>query len=386
MTPTEARAAGRLRPAGRRLWRRALVLALLPACWVAPPHAARAQGLNPLGASNDARPIDITADSGIEWQQDKQVYIARGNAVATRGASEVHADTLTAHYRPSKSSSAEGGNEVYRLDADGHVVIKGPSQTVVGDQAVYDVDQQIGVVTGKHLRLTTPTDTVTARDSLEWYDQQQVAVARGDALAVRADRRIRADVLTAHFVKDKDATTPGAAGAKPGGGKPASGTAAAQQPGTIVAAASAKSARSAAPSAKSAKPAAGGPAAKPGAGGAAADAGEGSSRISRVDAQGHVVVVTATDIGRGDYGVYNADTGIVTLLGNVTITRGQDTVRGQYAVVDLNTNVSRMMTVATKPGTPAPRVEGLFYRQDTTAGPNSTAKSGVKPAIGAPKS
>ncbi|MGC2523614.1 MAG: LptA/OstA family protein, partial [Stellaceae bacterium] len=187
--------------------------------------------MNPLGASNDARPIDITADSGIEWQQDKQVYIARGNAVATRGSSEVHADTLTAHYRPSKSSSAEGGNEVYRLDADGHVVIKGPSQTVVGDQAVYDVDQQIGVVTGKHLRLTTPTDTVTARDSLEWYDQQQVAVARGDALAIRADRRIRADVLTAHFVKDKDAATPGAAGAKPGGGKSASGMAAAQQPG-----------------------------------------------------------------------------------------------------------------------------------------------------------
>ena len=47
---------------------------------------------------------------------------------------------------------------------------------------------------------------------------------------------------------------------------------------------------------------------------------------------------TATDIGRGDYGVYNADTGIVTLLGNVTITRGQDVIRGQYAVVDLNTN------------------------------------------------
>ena len=53
-------------------------------------------------------------------------------------------------------------------------------------------------------------------------------------------------------------------------------------------------------------------------------AGGQSSKISRVDAQGHVVVSNATDIGRGDYGVYNADTGIVTLLGNVTITRGQD--------------------------------------------------------------
>ena len=198
-----------------------LAFAAVIAGLAARPVPTAAQGLNPLGPSRDAQPINITAQSGIEWQQDKQIYVARGNAVATRGTSEVHADTLTAHYRPSKNKSAEGGNEVYRLDADGNVLIKGPNQTVVGDQAIYDVDQQIGIVTGKHLKMTTPTDVVTARDSLEWYDQQQVAVARGDAIAVRGDRRIRADVLTAHFVKDK--SEPGAAqpGTKSKPGEPA---------------------------------------------------------------------------------------------------------------------------------------------------------------------
>jgi lipopolysaccharide export system protein LptA len=336
--------------------------------------AAEAQGLNPLGAGNSAQPIQITANSGIEWQQDKQEYIARGNAVATRGTSEVHADTLTAHYRPSKNKSAEGGNEVYRLDADGHVVIKGPTQTVIGDQAVYDVDQQIGVVTGNHLKLTTPTDVVTARDSLEWYDQQQVAVARGDALAIRGDRRISADVLTAHFVKDQNAKS-GVAGAKRRDGQQAATKSLADQP-TQAKAASAP----AGPShpAGGTKPAAG-RVQRP-------DVSEGNSRISRVDAQGHVVVVTTTDIGRGDYGVYNADSGIVTLLGNVTITRGQDTVRGQYAVVDLNTNISRMMAVAAKPGAPVQQVEGLFYRQDSTNGSNGAQKPASKPSRGAPKS
>ncbi len=58
----------------------------------------------------------------------------------------------------------------------------------------------------------------------------------------------------------------------------------------------------------------------------------------------------------------------------------------------LNTNVSRMMTVAAKPGAPAPRVEGLFYRQDATTGQDaqkagSAQKAGAKPAgAGAPKS
>jgi lipopolysaccharide export system protein LptA len=348
-------------------WRLKLGLAMLLAVSMHDPRLAAAQGLSALGASSDTQPIDITADSGIEWQQDKQVYIARGNAVARRGANQISADTLTAHYRPSKSKSAEGGNEVYRLDADGHVVIKGPTQTIVGDQAVYDVDQQIGIVTGKHLKLTTPTDVVTARDSLEWYDQQQVAVARGDAIAIRGDRRIRADVLTAHFVKDKSGTRAASAGTTPKDDKQAD-----KPPGS----------KSALPPAKPGQEAGH---AKPGAG--PPDASEGSSRISRVDAQGHVVVVTTNDIGRSDYGVYNADTGIVTLLGNVTITRGKDAIKGQYAVVDLNTNVSRIMTVAAKPGAPTSRVEGLFYRQDTTPGANGGQKSGAKPTSGgAPKS
>jgi len=307
---------------------------------------AAAQRLN-LGTASEDRPIAISANSGIEWQQDAQVYIARGNAVAKRGTTEVYADTLTAHYRPSKAAGGE--TEIYRLNADGHVTIKGETQTVVGDQAVWDVDQQMGIVTGKALKLTTPTDVVTARDSLEWYDQKQVAVARGDAVEVRENvKRVRADVLTAHLTKDK---------AKPAQTKP---------------------------EVRPAKPASSAPAAKPGATPGVSGASDESSRISRIDAQGNVIVSTATDIGRGDYGVYNADTGLVTLLGNVTITRGDNAIRGQYAVVDLNNNVSRMLPTAGKPGSPAPRVEGLFVRQDQSGAPSglspdATAGSGQKP-------
>jgi lipopolysaccharide export system protein LptA len=309
--------------AAGRWWR--CPFALLLVCGSFSSLPAFAQGLS-LGGVSEDRPIEISADSGIEWQQDAQVYIAHGNAMAKRGATEVHADTLTAHYRPSKGAGGE--TEIYRLNADGHVTIKGERQTVVGDQAVYDVDQQIGVVTGKALRMTTATDVVTARDSLEWYDQKQIAVARGDAVAVREAKRIRADVLTAHLTKDKPKSGESGSAAKPARAAPVTANAKAGS-------------------------AAGLPA-----------AGDESSRISRVDAQGNVLVSTATDIGRGDYGVYNADTGIVTLLGNVTVTRGPNAIRGQYAVVDLNNNISRMMPAPAAPGTAPPRVEGLFVRQD----------------------
>ena len=293
---------------------------------------ASGQGLS-LGGVSAQRPIEISADAGIEWQQDARVYIARGNATAKRGTTEVRADTLVAHYRPSKGSGGE--SEIYRLDADGHVMIKGERETVVGDQAVYDVDQQIGIVTGKGLKLTTAADVVTARDSLEWYDQKQIAVARGDAVAIRDTKRIRADVLTAHLVKDQS---------EPAGRKSETTT-----PRPAIA------------PAKTGTP-------PPG------PLGDEGTKISRVDAQGNVLVSTETDIGRSDYGVYNADKGIATLLSNVTITRGPNAVRGQYAVMDLNNNISRMMPAPAAPGTPAGRVEGLFVRQEQP--PASAGASG----------
>ena len=317
---------------------RTLALALVCCVSTVPPSSA--QGLS-LGGVSEDRPVEVSADSGIEWQQDAQLYIARGNAIAKRGTTEVHADTLTAYYRPSKGAGGE--TEVYRLDADGHVMIKGPTQTVVGDQAVYDVDQQIGIVTGKTLKLTTPSDVVTARDSFEWYDAKQISVARGDAIAVRDTKRLRADVLTAHMTKEKP---------KPGENQPEAKTSKA-----VPATANAKTGAKAGP---------------------LGDGDEGS-RISRIDAQGNVLVSTPTDVGRGDYGVYNADTGIVTLLGNVTITRGPNAIKGEYAVVDLNNNVSRMMPGPSAPGTPASRVEGLFVRQDQGASSGRATNTNAAP-------
>lgn len=306
-----------------------MALGLMFGCLSAAP--ARAQLAS---QADNGQPIQVQADSGIEWQQDQHLYIARGNAVASRGPSEVHADTLIAHYREVKggNSTNTGGNtEVYRVDAQGHVTIKRDNQTAVGDDAVYDVDQGLLVVTGKGLKLTTATDTVTARDSLEWYDQKQVAVARGDAVAIRNGKTIKGDILTAYMVKNPPDQAKSAAPT----GRP--------------------------PTAKSSKPTATPAAATPGTPGS-------DSKISRIDAQGHVTVLNATDTGHGDFGVYNADSGIATLIGNVVIARAKDVIKGQYAVMDLNNNVSRMLPATAAPGAAKQRVEGLFVRQEQGAG------------------
>jgi lipopolysaccharide export system protein LptA len=173
--------------------RRLGILAAWTALALAAPAPAAAQGLSTLQSGEG--PLEITADQGIEWRRNQKLYIARGNARAARGSLELYADALTAHYR----DTAKGGTEVYRIDADGHVRIVSPGEKVMADHGVYNLDRAMVWLRGRDLRLETERDLVRARDSLEYWERQRVAVARGDAVAVRGDKEIRADVLTAYF-------------------------------------------------------------------------------------------------------------------------------------------------------------------------------------------
>lgn len=157
-----------------------------------------------LGLPSQARdkPIEIHADNGIEWQQDAQAYIARGNAKAQQGNVTVHADQLTAYYEKGK----DGGTQIWRIDADGNVRITTEEQTAYGKKGVYQVTKGVFVLTGSP-RLVTKTDKITAQQSIEFFEAKSLAVARGNAVATREDKRLRADVLTAYFVKDKDGKT-----------------------------------------------------------------------------------------------------------------------------------------------------------------------------------
>ena len=278
----------------------------------APDAAAPAKGgasTSLLGGAKGQGPLEVTSENGIEWQQDVKAYIARGNAVAKRGQTTLYADVITAYYRDIPNSSQ---TEIWRVVPDGHVRITTPTQTVVGDHGVYDIDQAVVVMTGSALKLTTPQDVVTARDSLEWYDAKQLAVARGDAVAVRGERRLRGDTLVAQVVQ-----TPGE-----------------------------------------------------------------DSRISRVDGKGHVIVSGPNgQVGTGDTGVYNADTGIATLIGHVTIARGDDTVVGEYGVVDLQTGVSRILPRApTAADATRGRVQGLIIprQKAPAAAPANSAPTAQK--------
>ncbi|WP_144184208.1 LptA/OstA family protein [Elioraea rosea] len=271
-------------------------------------------------------PIEILADGAIEWRRNEQVVIASGNARAIRGATTVYADRLLARYRsrggsarpaaPSPDASAQaafggGGGEIFRLEADGSVRIITGQDRAEADRAVYDLDRRVLVMTGRALKLTNGTDTVTARDALEYWVDRRMAVARGGATVTSPGRALDADTLVAYFRE-----------------APAEGAAPRPAPATQAA--------SSAP-----------PALAPG-----------SGRLDRVEAFGDVRIRTATEFVRGDRGIYTPDTGIARIAGNVGITRGQNQLVGEVAEVNLQTGVSRLL-----PGQGG-RVAGLLVPEE----------------------
>ena len=287
--------------------RRILLASLLAA--LATPASAQQIDLSSGG------PVAITARDGFEWREADQMVIASGDARAVRDNVTVIADRLIARYRRKADAPApapgaprsvlpgggEGGNEIYRLEAEGNVRIFTATDEAVGDRAVYDIDQAVMVMTGRTLRLTTPSQVLTARDSLEYWAQKRMAVGRGNAVAVTTDaRRLAADTLVA-YIEDDNAPRPTPAPAQAG-----------SQP--------------------------------PGAG----------SKLKRLEAYGNVEARTQTDVIRGDRALYLPETGIARVIGNVRVTSGQNQINGPAADVNMRTGVARMLA------DPGGRVQGVI--------------------------
>jgi lipopolysaccharide export system protein LptA len=65
-------------------------------------------------------------------------------------------------------------------------------------------------------------------------------------------------------------------------------------------------------------------------------AGGNNVQINRLDAAGGVVVHDASETAKGDFGVYDLDRKLITLIGNVELTRDNNRVNGARLVIDLN--------------------------------------------------
>ncbi|QDH17546.1 LptA/OstA family protein [Swingsia samuiensis] len=246
------------------------------------------------------------------YDRNAQTVTLTGGARAVRGDVTIDADELIGDLRkkappanqpkpdhPNDNDPMGGSLELYRIEARGHVHIYTQTDQGWGDHALYDMDQAVMVMTGHNLKLVTPQDVLTARDSMEYYSKTRMSVGRGNATVTTNDgKQIKADVLVS-FSKP-DSPTPNNAA------KTSSGP-----------------------------------------------LGGGSSKLDRAYGWGHVVLRTQTQTATGDRGVYVFDSQIARLIGHVHVTQGQNQNNGSQAVVNMKTGIATML-----PGSDAP-IQGL---------------------------
>ncbi|MEA1938992.1 MAG: LptA/OstA family protein [Pseudomonadota bacterium] len=265
--------------------------------------------------SGNTMPLEIQADEALEWLDADKAYIAHGNAMARRGMLTIKADTLRADYR----DSAGGASEVWRMTAEGNVVITAPSYKAGADHAVYEIDTETLILTGNNLTFTTTTETVTARDTLEWHDAASTALARGAAKITRPAGTIEADTIEAEFTR------------KTGEG--------ALILSRLVGMGKLKLVRNTDIVT-----------AKRGVYDALADVAE---------VVGDVVMITEQDVVRGRNGRFDMRSRTARINGDVRITRGRTQMNGDSAVVDFKTGISRLLAGSG-------RVRGMLIPSDVS--------------------
>lgn len=278
--------------------------------------------------SNSESPIEITAQKAMEWQRAKKQYIARENVVVKQGGTTITADLLTADYR----EGAQTSMEIWQLTAEGNVTISDGKNTAYGDLGVYDVTAGVATLTGQDLRLVSPDQTVTAKDKMEYFNNERKARAVGNAKVVRTNDTLTANTITAFF--------------KDGSAQPQQNGTAAKGTGAL---------------------------------------GAGGGNLDRLEADGNVVIKTPDETLSGNKAIYRADTNTAELIGNVKVLREKNVLEGTRAEVNLTTNVSKMFGSKSENG----RVRGVFYPGSSKPGakPQSPAPTAapVAPAPAATK-
>ncbi|MGE0658426.1 MAG: LptA/OstA family protein [Reyranellaceae bacterium] len=250
----------------------AVAFAVSGAICVAPALAQ--QATTSLGAQG-GRSLEVTADNGIEWNKDLKVYVARGNAQVKRGNFSVRGATLTAHYR----DNAEGKSEIYKVEAAGGVVLKNGDDVARGDRAVYDVDRKVLTMSGDDLSYVSGDTRIVARDSLEYWEVQRTAVARGDAVATRQDDVVRADMLVGFFEERPRADDPRRT----------------------------------------------------------------RRELAQIDAIGNVRISNGENVATAARASYDTASKLAQLTGGVEVTRGGDRLNGERAEVNMRTGVYRLL-------------------------------------------
>ena len=132
-------------------------------CVFAIPHAASAQTFSDAFAgfgSNSKEPIQIEAEQ-LEVEDKTNSATFKGDVVVSQGETQLKTERLRVFYDGSAAGDVQ--QKISRLEASGRVYITAKDQTATGDQASFDMNRQMMVMTGKEVVLSQGPNVVVGK-------------------------------------------------------------------------------------------------------------------------------------------------------------------------------------------------------------------------------
>jgi len=131
----------------------------------------------PLGSSPNRGPVHVTSDR-LEADDQAQIVIFSGNAVATQDDVTIHGDRLTIKYAGEK-------REIKQIIAEGHVRIVQQEKLATGEKAVYFKAEERVVMTGSP-KVTEGENFVEGQEITLYLNEKRSVVTGGAGGRVNA--------------------------------------------------------------------------------------------------------------------------------------------------------------------------------------------------------
>ncbi len=147
----------------------------------------------------DTPSTTIQAEQGFEWQKGAGRFVAHGNVRVRREHVILNTDTLTVSFHEVKTPA-----ELSWWHALGNTRIALSRGIISGETADYEVHDKILSLSGHPVHIETATETLTAHMGVEYRENQQVAVARGDVHIVIKDGSILQLEIATIYSHDSD--------------------------------------------------------------------------------------------------------------------------------------------------------------------------------------
>lgn len=102
------------------------------------------------------KPIEISSDK-LDVLQNEHKAIFSGNVIAVQDSTKMRSNEMVVFYRDNATKGVQGASTpqgIHRIEAKGKVVFTTPTETALGDKAIYNVDTDTIDLVGASVTLT----------------------------------------------------------------------------------------------------------------------------------------------------------------------------------------------------------------------------------------